>query len=67
MLVFVKALSENVPEQRFQIDALVDSLAVAFEKESRLDKRITGKLLFLIKQLTLATISPYECWTLPVF
>ena len=59
MLAFVKAQTENVPEQRFQIHALVDSLAVAIEEESTLDERITGKLLFLIEHLRLATISPY--------
>ena len=60
MLAFVKAQqSENVPEQRFQIDALVDSLAVAIEEESSLDERIKGRKLFLIEQLRLATISPY--------
>ena len=42
MLAFVKAHSENVPEQRFQIDPLVDCLAVAIE-ESTMDERITEK------------------------
>ena len=60
MLVFVRAQSENIPEQWFQIDALVDSLAVAIDEKSSLDERITGKLLFLIEQLRLATISPYR-------
>jgi hypothetical protein len=59
MLAFVKAQSEKVPEQRFQIDALVDSLTAAIEEDSTLDERTTGKLLFLIEQLRLATISPY--------
>ena len=59
MLAFVKAQSESVPEERFQIDALVDSMAVAIEEESTLDEGITVKLLFLIEQLRLATISPY--------
>ena len=43
-----------------QIDALVDSLAVVIEEEFTLDERITGKLIFLIEQLRLATISPYR-------
>ena len=38
-LAFVKAQSENVPEQMFQIDTLVDSL---IEEESTLDERIIG-------------------------
>ena len=33
MLAFMKEQSENVPEQRFQIDDLVDSLAVAIEED----------------------------------
>ena len=66
MLAFVRAQSENVPEQRFQIDAFVDSLAVVIEEESTLDEIITGKLLFLIEQLRLATISPYGRWYSPI-
>ena len=58
-LAFVKAQWENVPEQKFQIDALVDSLGVAIEEESTLDERITRKLFYLIEQLRLATISPF--------
>ena len=63
-IAFVKAQSKNVLEQRLQIDARVDSLAVAIEGESTLDERITGKLIFLIAQLRLATNSP---GTLSVF
>jgi len=60
ILAFVKAQSEKVPEQRFQIDTLVDSLATAIEEEFSLDESVNGKLLFLVEQLKLATMSPYR-------
>lgn len=59
MLAFVKAQSEKLPEHQFQIDGLVDSMAVVIESDSTLDERTKGKLLFLVEQLRLATISPH--------
>ena len=39
--------------------SIFNRVAVAIEEESTLDERITGKILYLIEQLRLSTISHY--------